>query len=77
MIGERVFPNKWGHLRLPECGYGRDLQNRWWIRPLGEDRRQVPAALVTEHADGTITVTEGVNGSTRLILQRGVWEDAV
>ena len=55
--GARVWPNKFGLLRLPERGYGRDLGGRWWLRPEAANARTVHPHDVLEHRDGTITVS--------------------
>lgn len=66
-VGERVFPNKFGTLKLPEGGFGCDLRSRWWIRPEGGNAVTVAACDVTEHPDETITVSGFINqGSWRL-----------
>ena len=76
MIGERVFPNKYGGLTLHEGGYARDLRGRWWCRPPGESaRRPLDGKVIHEHADGTVTVRGMINGGLRAFtLQAGVWE---
>lgn len=71
-IGSRIFPNRFGLLRLPHGGYGRDLKGRWWVRPPGEDAYQICGETVVEHPNGTITVAEGINGHGVILLQ-GVW----
>lgn len=60
-VGTRVFPNKFGALKLPEGGFGRDLRSRWWIRPLGGNAVTVAAHDVIEHPDETITVSGFIN----------------
>jgi hypothetical protein len=75
MIGERLFPHKYGGLALSEGAYGRDLRGRWWVRPPGESlRRPLEAVRVVEHPDGTITFRGVVNGGLSCFaLERGVW----
>lgn len=53
-----MFPNKFGKLVLPPFGYGRDMRERWWWRPPGEDVQPILAEVI-EHADETITVAFG------------------
>jgi hypothetical protein len=73
VIGERVFTDRFGKLRLPEGGFGRDLRGQWWVRPPGEDSLKVDGKSVVEHTDGTITVYAGINGHG-LLLEHGVWK---
>lgn len=75
MIGERIFPDRFGKLRLPEGGFGRDLRGQWWVRPPGEDSLKVDGKEIIEHADGTISVPTGINGHG-LLLERGSWREA-
>lgn len=72
MIGERLYPNLYGKLRLPEGGYGQDMKGKWWGRPPGGDMQ--PMHSVHEHEDGSVTAVAGLNGH-QLRLQRGVWRD--
>lgn len=76
MIGERIFPTKFGDLCLTNGAYGRDLRGRWWARPPGESaRRPLDGRTIVEHADGTVTVRGMINGGARsFTLQAGVWE---
>lgn len=53
----RIFPNKFGALRLPEGSYGQDLRGRWWLRPPSGNARSVEQRDVRLHPDGTITVS--------------------
>lgn len=71
-IGARIRPNKFGLLRLPDGGYGRDIKGRWWVRPPGQDSYQVEGENVYEHEDSTITVRTQINGHG-VFLERGVW----
>ncbi len=77
MIGERMFPTKYGDLPLPEGGYGRDLRGRWWCRPPGESVRwPLDAKMLIEHADGTATVRGTLGGGLSLFtLINGVWNN--
>lgn len=76
-LGQRVYPNKIGQLRLPAGGYGRDLSGVWWVRPPGCDMGQLDGHVVLEHEDETITVGESIDGSEcgqgHWQLERGVW----
>mgnify|MGYP001564361404 CR=1 FL=1 len=76
-VGLRVFPNGLGQLRLPEGGFGRDLSGKWFVRPPGCDMGDLDSFHVEEHADGTISVEESIDGRDDLQghwrLERGVW----
>lgn len=73
MIGERIFPHKFGgRLRLSEGGYGKDLRGQWWVRPPEGNMIKVKNEDVVEHADGTISVQVGINGHG-LLLEHGTW----
>lgn len=53
----RVYPNKFGALRLPEGAYGQDMRGRWFFRQPGQDAVSLQPRDVLEHFDGTITVS--------------------
>lgn len=72
MRGQRIDPNKFGLLRLPAGGYGKDMKGHWWVRPPGSDAYQLESENVQEHDDGTITVTTQINGHG-IFLERGFW----
>ena len=74
--GVRRFPDKFGFLRLPEGGYGRDMTRRWWVRPPGANMRELRHHTVEEHSDGNITVMQRIdsgNGAGIFRLENGVW----
>lgn len=74
--GIRIFPNKFGFLRLPEGGYGKDMNKRWWCRPPGAHMRDLRNHRVEEHVDGCITVVQPIdsgNGAGVFTLKQGVW----
>lgn len=76
MIGQRIFPHKFGQLLLPEGGFGKNLRGRWKARPPGEDERALEQRDVDEHPDGTITCRSVINGGARCWrLERGIWEE--
>lgn len=64
MNGERLYPNKFGGLCLPERGYGCDVKQRWWMRPAGGNALRLDARDVVEHPDSTITVSGFINRGT-------------
>lgn len=62
----RVFPNKFGDLRLQEGSYGKDMKGRWWYRGLvNKSTVGLRSEDVREHEDGTITLSG--------YLLHGVW----
>lgn len=74
--GVRHYPDKFGFLRLPEAGYGRDMSRRWWVRPPGANMRELPYHAVKEHEDGSVTVLQQIdagNGAGTFNLERGMW----
>lgn len=83
MIGRRVYPNDDGDLFLGEGDYGKDPRDGvWYARPPGEHMGSLRSHQVTEHADGTITVSPsilitGYDGDCAVrwhgYLQSGVW----
>lgn len=77
MIGQRVYPNEFGQLRLPEGGYGMSLKGDWYVRPPGQNTGELDGHDVVEHADGTITVRPSIDGSAdgqgHWLLERGEW----
>lgn len=65
MNGQRIFPNKFGFLRLPEGGFGKDLKGRWWMRSPRGDAQIVAHNDVQECTDGMVTVSG--------YITKGVW----
>ncbi len=81
---ERRYVNEEGHLYLTEGFYGKDRDGEWFLRLRGCHAGTLRKHTVTEHEDGTITVSpsilhhEPVNlgGATRHgFLERGIWQD--
>ena len=84
MQGRRVYPDAQGSLALAEGDYGFDPKaGHWVIRPPGCHAGGIPHHEVTEHEDGTITVSpsivlwdsgkDGIMMSWHGYLERGVW----
>jgi hypothetical protein len=74
--GIRLYPNKYGFLRLPEGGYGKDMNGRWWCRPPGAHMQDLRHHKVEEHLDGGITVAPQIetgNGAGSFTLEQGIW----
>lgn len=98
MNGRRVYAGEDGHLRLAPGDYGQDNRGVWQARPPamvidGAPSREHPLSgsleqhEVTEHEDGTITVSPSIlisypwGDPPREIewhgyLERGVWRQA-
>jgi hypothetical protein len=84
--GRRVYPNERGHLVLAEGDYGKDLAGEWWCRPPGCSMGSLKDHEITEHEDGTVTVTPSIEADPVAVgkpppafhgyLQHGVWRKA-
>ncbi len=75
--GIRRFHDKYGFLRLPVGGYGKDVSGKWWCRPPGADTTDLSHHTVEEHLDGCVTVTPQIdsgNGAGVFRLDRGFWQ---
>lgn len=80
MQGRRVYPDDQGSLRMAEGDYGKDGRGVWNVRPPGCHAGGIPKHEVTEHEDGTITVSPSIllepgNGEQGWhgYLEHGVW----
>lgn len=82
--GLRVYPVD-GKLWLSEGTYGKDTDGRWLARPPGCHMGSLENHEVTEHEDGTISVSPSIllsegDGKGGMVeawhgyLRRGVWE---
>lgn len=79
----RVYPDDKGRLNLAEGDYGKDPRNGiWYARPHGDHLGSLKNHEVTEHEDGTITVSPsilitGYDGDSQVTwhgyLERGQW----
>lgn len=77
--GIRVFPNKFGFLRLPEGGYGRDMDGKWWCRPPEASTQRLKNYVIEEHEDDSVTIAKPINsggGVKAFTLEHGVWLEA-
>lgn len=77
--GTRAYPRDDGQLLLAEGEYGRDCCGIWRARPPGNHMGDLSGHEVTEHEDGTITVSPSIlinDGRSEWhgYLRRGVWE---
>lgn len=87
MKGRRVYPREDGDLYLAEGDYGLSPKaGHWQVRPPGCNAGGIPNHNVTEHDDGTITVSPSIllqdideQGNLRVVwhgyLERGVWRE--
>ena len=83
MTGERIPDGKAGDQHRWKPGdYGR-IDGHWWIRPPRGSMGNIDNHEVSEHEDGTITVSpsillESMDGSViwHGYLERGVWREA-
>lgn len=79
MTGVRVHPNADGHLLLKEGEYGKGSDGVWYCRPPGNRMGNLSNHEVTEHEDGTITVSPSIliSGpnlkSWHGYLEKGIW----
>lgn len=87
MIGRRVYPDENGVLRFAPGDYGKDGKGEWHARPPSKPTEHLLGSLrnhqVTEHEDGTITVSPSIEiagwgdqeGEVKWhgFLERGVW----
>lgn len=80
MKGRRIYPDEDGHLFFAEGDYGRHPNGTWFARPPGSHAGNLSSHQVTEHEDGTITVTPSIlitnsDGEWHGYLEGGVWRE--
>ena len=84
--GRRKQPDAQGDLRLAEGEYGKDSRGHWYGRVPGGHMGNLSGHDVTEHEDGTITVSPSILVGTtdehgepvtawHGFLERGVWRE--
>ncbi len=73
----RVYPDEKGQLLLREGDYGKDKDGFWYVRPPGCHMGSIRNHEVTEHEDGTITVSPSIliqgEANWHGFLEKGVW----
>ena len=79
MVGKRVYPDKDGSLLLAEGDYGKTDAGGWMARPPGNHTGDLSQHDVTEHEDGTITVSPSIlitgEHTWHGYLEKGVWRE--
>ena len=85
--GRRVYPGESGYPTLGPGDYGKDKDGQWWCKPPIEERGMaglLTEHTVTEHEDGTITVSPSIFISRIMgdktitwhgYLERGIWRE--
>lgn len=79
--GRRVYPDEQGRLRLAPGDYGKDTNGVWMARAPRLSSGDLRNHDVTEHEDGTITVSPSILieqppiGTWHGYLERGVWRE--
>lgn len=79
MKGRRKYPDREGALWLAEGDYGKNGRGNWYGKAPGSHVAGLGNHKVTEHEDGTITVSPSIrvfDGERELwhgYLERGVW----
>jgi hypothetical protein len=78
--GKRIYPDEDGHLFLAEGEYGQHRNGTWYARPFGCHAGNLAAHEVTEHEDGTITVSPSIlitshDATWHGYLERGMWRE--
>jgi len=75
----RVYPDPAynGGLTLAEGDYGKDAEGLWWVRPPRCHSGVLDGHTVTEHEDGTVTVSPSIHspGEWHGYLEHGVWRE--
>ncbi len=83
MIGRRIQIEDLQNVRFAPGDYGRDPQGRWWCRCPRGSMGNLSQHEVTEHEDGTITVSPSIlidagsqpEQNWHGHLERGVWRE--
>jgi hypothetical protein len=82
MKGTRVYPNELGNLSLKPGEYGKGNDGIWYCLPVKRLLGNLSNHTVTEHEDGTITVspsillTDGEGGTEwHGHIERGVFKE--
>lgn len=87
MNGRRVYPDAEGRIAFAPGDYGKE-DGRWYARPPTNPEKHLTGYLdnhqVTEHEDGTITVSpsilitgheRGARVQWHGFLERGIWRE--
>lgn len=76
--GTRAYANEAGDLLLSDGEYGFKPDDGWYVRPPGCHMGSIREHTVTEHDDGTITVSPSIllmerDHSWHGYLEKGIW----
>lgn len=80
--GRRIYPDNEGQMWYSEGDYGKNpVDNNWYCRPPKGHTGCLKEHNVTEHEDGTITVSPSIliteaGQSWHGYLEKGVWREA-
>lgn len=77
--GYRKFTDASGTLYLCECEFGQSLDGTWYARPPSGHVSSLADYSVTEHEDGTISVSAAIRAEYAAshwlgYLIKGVWD---
>ncbi len=80
MTGKRVYLDINGELFLAPGDYGKDVNGDWLARPPKGHTGNLKEHEVTEHEDGTITVSPSIlitdsQNSYHGYLEKGIWRE--
>jgi hypothetical protein len=80
MVGKRIYTEEGKPLLLKDGDYGKDLDGLWYCRAPGCRLGCLRNHQVTEHEDGTITVSPSIlidddRSKWHGFLEKGVWRE--
>ena len=77
MQGRRIYPDEKGFLSFAPGDYGKDTNGTWMARPPVGSAGHLTDHEVTEHEDGTISVSPSIlSDDYHGFLEHGVWREA-
>lgn len=78
MTGQRIYFESWEQFKFRAGDHGKDSDGVWWVKPPVGTMGILAGHAVTEHADGTITVSPSIllEGVWHGYLERGIWREA-
>jgi hypothetical protein len=83
VIGRRIYPDEKGNLLLKPGDYGKSKNGIWVARTPNGITDTLPDHKITEHEDGTITVSQSIilypdcerRATYHGFLEKGVWRE--